>query len=215
MNRTATILGLSLLLLSGCSTIKDKATQKITILAPGTGGTLCFLERPGFRERIWTPKTVDITKSKDTINFTCIAPGNREERFAVKPTVNKSVYGNVATLGLGALYDYQTGAMFEYPDKVIVDFSGVKPTTQPLPEYQQLLADNPDLAGVEEFRPGNAMLMRDTGAAQRLQPRTGNDQQSQAEDVEGEQHGNAPPPAPRNGVNTSQPPLALVPPLDK
>ncbi|MBI4030835.1 MAG: hypothetical protein HY370_04105 [Proteobacteria bacterium] len=62
--------------------------------------------------------------------------------------------------------------MFVYPEKIVVDFSGMKPQQMPLPEYQRTLAENPEIMNMEEFRPGQSALQRDRyNATPELQPR--------------------------------------------
>jgi hypothetical protein len=61
----------------------------------------------------------------------------------------------------GFLYDYDSGALFKFPDVVVIDFAGIKPKPSPLPAYQRLLNENPMLMDFEEFRPGEGYLQSD------------------------------------------------------
>lgn len=163
--------------LAGCSTIIDKPSQEITIETSGTDGALCFLERPGYSTRVWAPKTLIITKSPDPLEVTCRAPGNREKKIVAEPKIAKSYFANIANGMLpGSIVDYETAAMFVYPEKIIVDFSGMKPQQMPLPEYQRTLAENPEIMNMEEFRPGQSALQRDRySGTPELQPRRSTD----------------------------------------
>jgi len=172
MRHILSILAVSVVL-AGCSTIIDKPSQEITIETSGTEGALCFLERPGYRTRVWAPKTLTITKSPDPLEVTCRAPGYRERKVVAEPKVARSYFANIANgMVPGALVDYETAAMFVYPEKIVVDFSGVKPQAMPAPEYQRTLAENPEIMGMEEFRPGQSALQRDRySTTPELQPR--------------------------------------------
>lgn len=149
-------------LLTGCSTVVDRASQEITIETPGAEGAQCLMEWSGHRMRIWTPKTVKITKDEGPMIVTCQAPGNREKKIVVEPITPSSFSYNFFTGFLpGAMYDRETGAMWLYPEKIVVDFTGMPVQETPKPDYQQLLDANPGMAGMEEFRPGRAALQRD------------------------------------------------------
>lgn len=152
----------ALALLSGCSTMVNGMTQDITIETPGTVGALCFIERPGYKHRVWAPKTIRINKTKDPITVTCRAQGNREIVEVIEPTRPDTVYLNFANAFVpGALIDYETGAMFRFPEVITIDFTDMKPQKMPYPDYEYMLEKNPDLMGIEEFRPGTSALMRD------------------------------------------------------
>ncbi len=150
----------------------DRSTQEISIETPGTKGALCFMERPGFSQRIWAPQTFRITKSGDPLKVHCLAPGNREKTVIVEPSFPNSYALNALNGFVGGLYDYESGAMYTLPDKIVVDFSGITPGFMPQPDYQEVLDANPDIASMEEFRPGNAALQRDKyNGAIPLEPR--------------------------------------------
>ena len=149
------------LFVTGCSTIIDKPTQNVRIETPGTEGAICYLEREDYRTRVWAPKTIRINKAQDPLNVRCLAPGNREKKVVIEPTFPTSTYMNLTNLMGGALIDYQTGAMFELPEVIEVDFTGMPAKPMPLPAYQQLLEEYPAIADLEEFRPGRSALQRD------------------------------------------------------
>lgn len=152
------------LLLSSCATIVEKPTQDLTIKIVGTGEALCDVVQPGRRYRAYAPSTIKIRKSEDLLNIRCFAPGNREKTVVLEPTLSHAIIGNVATgVVPGMAWDYQSGAMYEYPDVVVMDFSAMPPQPYDLPDYQKVLNENPHIIGVEEFRPGKAALMRDMG----------------------------------------------------
>lgn len=161
------------LMLSACSSVIGSATQDITIETPGTGDAICTLDRPGYASRVWAPKTVRITKSSDPMEITCRAPGNREKKIVVEPELATSFMLNAFNGVIpGAVVDYSTSAMYQYPEKIVVDFTGMLPQKMPVPDYQQVLDQNPDVFDMEEWRPGAAALQRDRNyAAPELRPR--------------------------------------------
>lgn len=172
MKRIFSVLAVAALL-TGCSSVVDRATQDVTVETPGAAGAQCLMEWSGHRMRIWTPKTVKITKDEGPMTVTCLAPGNREKKVVIEPITPSSYSYNFLTGFLpGALYDRDTGAMWLYPEKIVVDFTGMPVQQMPKPDYQELLDANPGLAGMEEFRPGRAALQRDKDyVAPELQPR--------------------------------------------
>ncbi len=161
------------ILLASCSRVMDGSTQEIMIETPGTAGALCFLERPGYRMRVWAPQTIHLTKSGDDLSVHCIAPGNREKTIVVEAEILDSFTLNVLNGVLpGAAVDYETGSMFTYPETVTVDFRGTAPKAMPLPDYQLMLMENPAIMNMEEFRPGESALQRDRhDVTPTLQPR--------------------------------------------
>ncbi|MCB9988956.1 MAG: hypothetical protein H6868_06430 [Rhodospirillales bacterium] len=156
------VLSLSVLLLSACSTVIDKSQQEVTVETPGAHEALCTLENRDLKYKIRAPKTLTITKSKKPFKLRCLAAGNRVKEVVVEPTINEnSLRMNVANAGIGALVDYETAAMYQFPDTVVVDFTDIPATPMPLPAYQKFLNENPSVMGMEEFRPGRSALQRD------------------------------------------------------
>lgn len=172
MKRSLSI-ALAVLVLSACSTVVNRSTQEITLETPGTEGAQCLMEWPGYRMRVWTPKTVRITKGDGPMEVTCRAPGNREKKVLIEPVTPSSFKMNIFNGFLpGAIYDRESGAMYEYPSKIIVDFTGIIPQEMPMPAYQRMLDENPDLMQMEEFHPSRPALQRDKNyQAPTIQPR--------------------------------------------
>ncbi len=152
------------LLLSACATIVEKPTQDLKIEILGTGEALCDITQTGRRYRAYAPSTIKIRKSRDPLNVRCFAPGNREKAVVLHSEVSDAIIGNVATGVLpGMSWDAASGAMYKYPDTVVMDFTMLPPQPYPLPDYQAVLNANPSLIGLEEFRPGRSALIRDMG----------------------------------------------------
>lgn len=165
---------LTLFLLTACTTVLDRSIQEFRVETPGVEGATCYLLRPGFTQKIFPPQTIKITKANDDMTVRCLAMGNREKTIVVESRISKNAMLNMYNGFLpGILYDYDTGSLFRYPDVVKVDFSGTLVKPMPLPDYQKFLMENPMIADMEEFRPGQPALQRDRyESVPTLQPRT-------------------------------------------
>lgn len=165
-------------MLAGCSTALDGATEDLRIDIAGTGEALCDVTQPGRRYRAYAPGIFRVMKSSDDLRIRCSAPGNREQTVILKPQRSKSdIYNIYNGYVPGMLWDNATGARYEYPEYVLIDFSATPATSYPLPDYQQVFAKNPGLVGMEEFRPGHAALQSDLGqAVPTLRPREAGDE---------------------------------------
>jgi hypothetical protein len=150
-----------LLLLTGCSSVIFTSSQDMTVVTPGAEKAVCYLERPGFRTRIWTPATIKVTKSRGPMSIDCFASGNRERKVVVTPGGGPIVQGGDPHFRFTETYDDETAALYRYPDKVVIDFTGVEPSKMPLPDYQRMFQDHPEMVGMEVFRPGEAALPGD------------------------------------------------------
>lgn len=149
-------------LLASCATILDRSTQEMHVETPGAEGAMCYLKRPGMLQKVYPPQTVRLTKTSDDMEVRCLALGNREKTVMVEAMMSSNVMLNISNgFILGALYDYDTGALFKYPEVVRVDFTGTEANAMPLPDYHKMLLKNPMLQDMEEFRPGKSALQRD------------------------------------------------------
>ena len=150
-------------LLASCSTVMDGQIQDVTIEAKGATNVLCYMQNSDFSFRFYPPQTLKVSRSSDPYTIRCLAPGNREKTIVVEPKINDDTYLNAANLGVGAVIDHASAAMYELPDKIVISFEGMEPTGYEQPAYNTFLDQNPHLKGVEEFRPGQPALMRDAG----------------------------------------------------
>ncbi|HEY8189958.1 MAG TPA: hypothetical protein VIF12_04690 [Micavibrio sp.] len=156
------------LMLSSCSTILEDASQDLKINIVGTGEALCYVSQTGRLYRAYAPSVIHIQKSDSPMTVRCLAPGNREQTVVLESKISNVTAGNIANGVIpGAAYDYFSGAMFKYPDSVTFDFSDSPPKSYPLPDYQLVFDQSPDMMGMEEFRPGKGALMSDKGRAPR------------------------------------------------
>lgn len=156
------LLGVALLSVSGCARMIQGSSQDVTIETPGADGATCFIENEEFRYKIYAPQTIRMTKTVYPLNVRCLAPGNRQKTVVVPLKIQEEVFMNVVNGFVpGAWFDYESRSFYKMPEKVVVDFTDMAPTTMPLPKYDRLLHENPHLRGWEEFRPGLPALQRD------------------------------------------------------
>lgn len=155
------------LLLAGCATVLDHSTQKINFQTVGATEADCMVEIDGkYRYNVKTPQTVTIQKSRRDMLVTCRAAGNRFKKMVVTSTISGWTAANVSNgLVPGALYDAETGAMFSYPDIVIVDFTNTVATPDALPGYFAADTLDPAHAGIEDFGPDVAKIATDDATA--------------------------------------------------
>ena len=151
------------LLLSSCSTIVDGQIQDVTIETQGASNTLCYMQNNEFSFRFYPPQTLKVTKSPDPYTIRCLAPGNREKTIIVEPKVADSTFYNVTNVGTGVPVDHLSAAMYELPDKIVISFEGMQASGYDQPSYNNFFDRNPQLKGMEEFRAGQAALLRDAG----------------------------------------------------
>lgn len=155
------LLGFTCLALSACGTAIDGASQRIEVVTPGANDAVCTLENNNLKYKIYTPGAAVIPKRPGTLTVSCVADGNRQKTVVYDEKLNDTTYANVLNAGLGAAWDYETGGAFEYPEKIVVDFTGIPTSPMPKPNYDKHLSEHPELFGMEEFRPGRSALIRD------------------------------------------------------
>lgn len=151
------------LLLASCSTVIDGQIQDVTVETQGAKNTLCYMQNKDFSFRFYPPQTLKVTKSDDPYTIRCLAPGNREQTVRIEQDITDGTYYNVVNVGTGAIIDHLSSAMYELPPKIVINFEGVLPSAYPEPAYNEFFDKNPELKGMEEFRPGQAALQRDAG----------------------------------------------------
>lgn len=155
------LLSFTCLALSACGTAIDGASQRIEVVTPGANDAVCTLENNNLKYKIYTPGAAVIPKRPGTLTVTCVADGNRRKTVVYDEKINDTAYANVLNAGLGAAWDYETGGAFEYPETIVVDFTGIPASQMPRPNYDKHLREHPELFGMEEFRPGRSALIRD------------------------------------------------------
>ncbi|PJB69765.1 MAG: hypothetical protein CO093_09645 [Alphaproteobacteria bacterium CG_4_9_14_3_um_filter_47_13] len=156
---------LAALVLSSCASMFGNATQEITFLTPGVNDSICFISNGDINYRVWPPEKIRVSKRPGTMEVTCLADGNREKIVMIEPEhVSTALANGFNGFAPGLFIDYETGALFEYPNTISVDFSDMAATAMPLPGYHKHLMENPQLFGMEEFHTGRAALIKDKNA---------------------------------------------------
>lgn len=127
----------SIMALSACSSVNDGQTQHVTVRTPGAENAKCFLENQDFKYVAYSNETVEVMKSPHDMTVNCMAPGNRNKSIVVPRTIEKSAGQNAANGFLpGLTYDYLSRGIYDYPDEVVVSFSGVQAKSYGLPQHQ-------------------------------------------------------------------------------
>lgn len=149
------ILSVAVLSLSACASYLDTPNQRIQVLTPGATGARCVLATQYARTVVYPPNDGYIRRMQEPLNVTCQAPGNREKTIVVTPKITRSAYANVANAGVGAVYDQISGALYEYPSPIYVDFTHVRAGAQDMPAYHARDAVSPFDQVNEDIRAGN------------------------------------------------------------
>ncbi|MAE51400.1 MAG: hypothetical protein CMH27_06295 [Micavibrio sp.] len=153
---------LSLTALGACAYAMDKGYQSLTIRTPGAQNATCDAWADNVRYRFFPPQTRDVKKSKTDLTIRCMAPGNREQTVVIRPAISDYFAGNVANGFLGgASWDYASGAMFEYPSVVDVDFTNMQPSQMALPVHNNSDNLQPEDHMLEEFSPSTPRMNAD------------------------------------------------------
>ena len=118
-------------LLTSCATALEKSTQKIKIVTPGVDGAFCAVEDKTMHYNMITPGDVAVQKGDGDIFITCKSAGYYDGTARLTSKVSDAVSWNIVN-GLlpGALYDYETGALYEYPDEVTVYLTPIDDTAE-------------------------------------------------------------------------------------
>ncbi len=149
------------IMLASCAYSLEGSLQEITFKTPGAENAVCHLYE-GVKKVIRPPQTIVVKKSGKTLKLECMAPGNRDQTVYIKPETIDAIMLNIGNaLVPGLATDYATGAMFMYPEVVIVDFTGIRPEPMPLPAYHAPDTLPPVRRGMEEFRPSHPELSTD------------------------------------------------------
>lgn len=166
MSRSSLYLSLTLLSvfgLSSCSTMIDNAMQDVAIETPGALDAQCIINLDEMRYSVRPPQTVTIRKTKGPMRVSCTAPGNRRKEVTVEASIPESAMLNVGNAILpGLVFDKHTGALYEYPSTVIIDFQAIPYQPDSMPQYH-----NPDIAPpqdqpLEYMGPSNPDLPSDS-----------------------------------------------------
>lgn len=149
-------------ILGGCAYALDTQNQEITILTPGAEDAVCYAYVEDLKYRIHPPEKTIIFRSREDMRIDCLAPGNRRQEMTVSSEITKSGYYNAATVGVGALWDHASGALYTYPDVIEVSFVGVPTKPFAMPAHNNPDIKQPEEYKLEEFLPSNPRLNSDS-----------------------------------------------------
>lgn len=139
------------LLVTACGTIAAGGSQEVTLRTPGTELAECTMDN-GLRYTISTDQTIILTRSQKDIFLDCYASGNRRKTVVVESGINGWTTANVAN-GIipGVLIDHTYKGMYQYPDVITVDFTGMPAHGYEMPNYHDKDGQNPYDQGIESY----------------------------------------------------------------
>lgn len=156
--------------LAGCATMVEKSSQTINFQVVGATDVMCDVDSGKVKYTVRPPQTITVKKSKRDLTLTCLAAGNRVQTMTVSSALSGWTFANVVGGGVipGTLYDGESGAMFKYPEVVIIDFSGTVARVDSLPSYHAPDGVDPSYAkNVENIGPNTMRLPGDDANALR------------------------------------------------
>ena len=118
---------------SGCATLFGGLSQIVTVETREEGtvllGSVCNLHNSKGQWIVTTPGSVVINRSFSDLAVTCTHAGHMPASLMVKSATGPLMLGNLIMIGgiIGAAIDFDTGAAFDYPVFITVDF-GPAPT---------------------------------------------------------------------------------------
>jgi hypothetical protein len=121
MNPTRFVLAFTgIAVVAGCSTLTMGTSQEITVLTPGADHATCTVasEQPGeVLATLTTPGVVRVSRSRKDVQLSC-----QKQRYRAATVTLQSKFATVSKvqLPLGYLVDGISGALWEYPSKVLV-----------------------------------------------------------------------------------------------
>jgi hypothetical protein len=150
------------LAVTACSTILEGAQESVLLTTPGAADSRCYIRNEYYFYIINPPRRFELERTSKPYSIVCIAPGNRVKTAIIPVSFEKASLYNVSNGVIpGVATDIASGAIFHYPDEIVIDFTGTKPSPMPLPAYQQMLDANPLIRGMEQFRPAIPALQSD------------------------------------------------------
>ncbi len=128
------VVACAVLSLPACSTIANGSNQKITFqTADASGpveGATCNItggSDGAVNEKITTPTSIKIPRSKKALNITCNKQGYPEGTKKVFGKIEGTTAGNIVAGGvIGIGVDALTGAMYKYPKTITIMLENAK-----------------------------------------------------------------------------------------
>ena len=125
-NINAVLAMASLLSINGCASIVGEKTQPISVTTiqdnKEVSGVGCTLMNDSGKWFLASPGSVTVHKSTGDLAVDCGKDGNIAGHETLVSRSNGAVWGNIiAGGGIGYVVDRNTGAGFNYPDRVTVE----------------------------------------------------------------------------------------------
>ena len=121
--------GLMAVNLAACSTIANGKNQAVLFSTGDVEGADCVVSggRDGaFRAEVVTPQEIQVRRAKAAIDIECNKEGYETATKTVESKMEGTTGGNVVAGGfVGLGVDAMTGAMFKYPDTIMIDMQEI------------------------------------------------------------------------------------------
>lgn len=118
--------------LSACSSIANGKNQAVMFTTGAVEGADCLITggRDGaVRQTVTTPDTIQVRRAKAAIDVECNKDGYKTASRRVESKMEGTTGGNVVAGGfIGLGVDAMTGAMFKYPDTILLEMEPETPT---------------------------------------------------------------------------------------
>jgi hypothetical protein len=147
--------------LGACAYAIDKSIQDVKVVTPGARGSVCRVYVDGLRYDAYPPQTISVSKSSKEMIVDCLAPGNRRKEIVIKPQIAKTFYANAANAFIGAPVDAMSGAMYEYPTIIEVNFVNTPVRDEDPPAQNASDIKQPEEYRIEQFGPITPILNDD------------------------------------------------------
>jgi hypothetical protein len=172
-------------ILAACSTITNGSTQLISFKTVGADDAYCEMQsgENDYKYTVRPPQSVWVQRSRKPLNIVCTAPGNRVQNLTVESTIAGAAIMNGATAGTTLPWDAATGAMYQYPEEIMIDFTAVVAKNRPLPSYENNGAHPSDKQGIEFLGPDSPEVPSDKVNEARYKAAYDEDARLQAENA--------------------------------
>lgn len=163
----ALIIPASALLLASCATAIEGSQQQITFETEGASAAHCSATTGELTTQFNPPQTIWVNKSRKNLVVDCKAPGNRRKTVEIESVLDPvSVAG-----GPGMLWDAESGALYKYPNHIVINFNDTPAKLSALPAYHNLdgLDPNKMAQDIENMGPMTPSLKGDAEARARAE----------------------------------------------
>ena len=154
-------------LLAACSTITNGSSQQVSFKSVGAEDAYCdiLIGANDYKYNVRPPQTIWVQRSRKPMFITCTAPGNRTKNAVIESGIASTAYLNGVTAGATLAWDAESGAMYAYPEEVVIDFSSTLAKDQPLPSYENKGALDSKAQGIEYMGQDTPALPTDAATA--------------------------------------------------